>query len=99
MGSILTDIRKEIRDPDRATPTELGTCYRTPEGIWAYLLRKNDILMGDGQGLADGVLVKAFRASNILNAYQFRNEIIRQTAPVDFAERMDRAEHVSEQNL
>ena len=56
------------------------------------VVRKNDVLMGDGQGLTDGELIKACRATNILNACQFRNGIIRKTATIDFAERMGRGE-------
>ena len=52
------------------------------------LLEKNDVIMGDGECLTDGALTKSPRASNILNAYQFSNEIVRQSMTVDFAGRM-----------
>ena len=37
-------------------------------------------------------LIKAFRASNIANAYQLKSGIIRQTATMDFPDRMGRGE-------
>ena len=73
MGAILSGVRKKIGDVDRASPTDLDKCYIAPEVLPGWLLGKKHVLIGDGQGLTDGELIKAFRSSNILNTYQFRN--------------------------
>ena len=49
-GDIVTDIRKKISDLCRSVPTEIGKGYRTPEGLWGWMLQKNDVLMDDGKG-------------------------------------------------
>ena len=46
--------------------------------------------MKDGQWLTDSHLAESFRASNIADAYQFKNEILRQTATMDFPAQMGR---------
>ena len=64
-GDILTHVRKQIAAIDRAAQTELGNGYGTREGVRGWLLGKDDVLMGDGEGLTDGAIIKAFSASNI----------------------------------
>ena len=91
-GIVLTDIRNQIRDLDRAPPTELGKGYRTPGCLSGWFLGKNDVLIEDGQCLTDSALIKAHRASNVANTYQFRGEIIRQAATMEFAGRLEREE-------
>ena len=61
-GTVLTYIRKQIIDLDRATPEELCKCYGTPECVWVWLLGNHAVLMDGGQGLTDGGLIKSFRA-------------------------------------
>ena len=51
-----------------------------------------DVLMDDGQGLTDSELTQAFRASNDMNAYQFKNDSTSQTTTVNFSARMRRVE-------
>ena len=53
-----------------------------------WLLGKNEVLTEDGQCLTDGKLIKAIRASNIAEAYQFKSAIVRRNATTDFAGRM-----------
>ena len=74
-GSILTDLRQLIGDLDRASPIEIGKGFRTPEGLWEWLLGKNGVLMDTGQCLTGGWLIRAFRASDILNTYQFKMKL------------------------
>ena len=46
--------------------------------------------MVDEQGLKGGELIRAFRASNIAYAYQFKGDIVRQAATMEFAEKLGR---------
>ena len=39
-GNILTDVRKQIGDLDRAATVELGKVYRIPEGLRGAVVRK-----------------------------------------------------------
>ena len=48
--------------------------------------------MGDGQCLEGGGFIRDSRTSNILGAYQFTGEVVRQTMTMDFAGRMERDE-------
>ena len=45
----LNGCSEEIGDLDRIDPAKLGKVYRTPEGLWGWLLEKNDLLMYDGE--------------------------------------------------
>ena len=85
-GGYLNGYSEEICDLYRVDQEEIGRVCRTPGDLRGRLFGKNDVIMGDGQCLTDGELIKDFRASNISNSYQFRNVNIRQTAAVDFAE-------------
>ena len=58
--------------------------------MWGWLLERKDVTMDDAHGLTDGEIIKAFRASTILNTYRFKDEIVRQTATVEFPGRMGR---------
>ena len=75
-GFILTDIRKRIIDLNRSAPAELGECYRTPVCLQRWLLEKHDVLVEDGRGLTSGELIRDFRASNIMCAYQLKGGVI-----------------------
>ena len=89
-GAILNGIRKKISDLGRAAAGELGKGYRTPEGLWEWLLERNDVIMDDEQGLKDGELIKALRAGNVMNHYQFKGEIISQTMTMELTGRLER---------
>ena len=73
---ILTDVRKHIGDLDKVPPIELGRGRRIPEGLRGWMLGKNDVLRDDGQGLTDSELAKAFRASNVANAYHLNMKLL-----------------------
>lgn len=52
--------------------------------------RGSGVLVAANQGLKDGGLIKAFRDSNIMNRYTFKDEVIRQTPTRDFVTRLER---------
>ena len=74
-GIYLNGRSGEIGDLDRAVPVELGKVYRSPEGLWRWLLAKNDVLRDDGLGITDSDRIKAIRTSNILETYQFKMKL------------------------
>ena len=74
-GQLLADVRNQINDLDKASSVDLGKGYRSSAGLWGWLLGKNDVIVEDGQCLTGSRLIKAFRASNIVRTYQFKNEI------------------------
>ena len=51
--------------------------------------RGNDVSVETNQGIKDGELVKAFRATNIANRYMFKGDVILQTATVDFVTHLE----------
>ena len=65
-----------ISDVDRASPPRLGKGGRTPECLWGWTLGKNGAIMDSAQGLTEGGLIKDFRRSNSMGAYQFKGGII-----------------------
>ena len=73
---------KKIGDLDKVSTIELGKGYRAPEGLWEWLLGKNDALGESGRCVGDIELIKAFRASNIVRTYRFNSEITRKTMTI-----------------
>ena len=52
--------------------------------------RENDVSAEENQGLNEGELIKAFRASNIMTHYRLLGEVIRQAATIDFVTHLER---------
>ena len=70
-------------------PIELGGGGTNPEGIWGWLLGKNNVLMEEGQGLTGGGLIKAFRTSDIFKNYRLNEEVLRRTTYIDSVTRTE----------
>ena len=68
-------MRNKHRDSGRSHPAELRKGYRTPEGLRGWMLEEYDVMIEDGDGLADSAVIKAFEKSNVANTYQFSGEI------------------------
>ena len=60
--------------------------------IMEWLLGQNEFLVEAKHGLADYQLSTSFRNSNVTDAYPFRDEVIRQTLTMEFANKLERAE-------
>ena len=63
---------KQIKDLDNVADLELGKGYQTSDGIWGWVLEKNDVLAEAGRRLTDSELIKAFRASKIVKHIDLR---------------------------
>ena len=83
-GQVLAEIRSRIKNADRISKLELLGGGEKPDGIWEWLLGKNDVLMEACQGLVGGALINAFRSSDVFKNYRFREEIMRRATAIDF---------------
>ena len=54
----MAEIRRRIKNANRIPHAEMGEGGKNPEGIWEWLLGKNDVLMEAGRGLEDGELIE-----------------------------------------
>ena len=78
-GKVLAEIGSHVKDVNRIAKLELGG-GKNPEGIPERLLSKNGVLMEECHGLAGGVSIKSFKASDIFTNYRFKEEIMRRAA-------------------
>ena len=79
LGIAFPNVGSRIPKLDGAASTELGKGVRHPEGLCAWLLGKNEILVAENQRLSDYELMAAIRRSQIVSIYQVKDGISRKT--------------------
>ena len=83
----ISKVRPEIQNLDNLDPTKLGIWLGNPEVLWEWLIRGNDVPVAENHGLSDCELLKYSRYSKSLDQYKCKDQIIQNTATVEFPDR------------